>query len=479
MSERLTRTELSWLFTQEARSAAERLRQGVGLSNAPEALPPAPEEGSGGVESTLNRLDDAVKMLATLHGQPVARGRHGKIDIAALVWEIAPEARVQIEMGEGTTVFGDESELRRMLHVLMGQAGEPVGVHAPEMSVRREGDEVKIGVNLGPDKAPTFEAERQWLARMAVRYGGRLALEGSTQTLTLLADVDSRQQEVEDLKRELAAAQAQGEAYARELAAMVQRESPSSPPSAGDAAVASKPTSTVPTRPSHMPPSADGLVVLVAASRALTTRLRGIHAAINRDITPLREHKDDVGEIAASVARHVTAASEIIADLARLGNCPVGELPAHVDVAQMLRSVVSGDAARASRREVTVQVEVPDHLEEVGPADSIRVLLQAMLEHAVSASPVGGTVVVCARQENNQIVVTFDDSGAHLPAIARVGVMSRDFEALAKGRPSSASLVTAQALAAHLSLVLELDDAPSGGARVRLRIPQSGAPQSG
>jgi len=475
VTERLTRTELSWLFAQEARSAAERLRQGVGLSNAPEALPPPPEEGSGGVESTLNRLDDAVKMLATLHGQPVARGRHGKIDIAALVWEIAPEARVQIEMGEGTTVFGDESELRRMLHVLIGQSGEPVGAHAPEMSVRRVGDEVKIGVNLGPDKAPTFEAERQWLSRMAVRYGGRLALEGSVQTLTLLADVDSQKQEVEELRRELAAAQAQGEAYARELAAMVQKgESPTPPvPSSG------VPTSSVPIRPSRMPPSADGLVVLVAAARALTTRLRGIHAAINRDIAPLREHKDDVGEIASSVGRHVTAASEIIADLARLGNCPIGELPAQIDVAQMLRDVVSDDSARASRREVTVKLDVPEPLEDIGPTDSIRVLVQAMLEHAVSASAEGGTVVVSAREEDGHIVITFDDSGAQIPVVARVGVMSRDFEALAKGRPSSASLVTAQALAAHLDLPFELDDAPSGGARVRLRIPQPGIPKSG
>jgi len=363
-----------------------------------------------------------------------------------------------------------------MLHVLIGQSGEPIGAHAPEMSVSREGDEVKIGVNLGPDKAPTFEAERQWLSRMAVRYGGRLALQGSVQMLTLLADVDSRQQEVEELRRELAAAQAQGEAYARELAAMVQKdESPSSlpVPSSGIS------SSTVPIRPSHMPPSADGLVVLVAAARALTTRLRGIHAAINRDMAPLREHKDDVGEIASSVGRHVTAASEIIADLARLGNCPIGELPAQLDMAQMLKDVISDDAARASRREVTVVLDVPDPIEDVGPSDSIRVLVQAMLEHAVSASPVGGAVAISACEAEGHIVITFDDSGAQLPAIARVGVMSRDFEALAKGRPSSASLVTAHALAAHLHLVLELDDAPSGGARVRLRIPQAGVPQSG
>ena len=82
------------------------------------------EEGSGGVESTLNRLDDAVNMLASLHGHTTTRGRRGKIDLAALVWEVAPEARVQLEMDESTTVFAMlewagapyEAELRPLLH---------------------------------------------------------------------------------------------------------------------------------------------------------------------------------------------------------------------------------------------------------------------------------------------------------------------------------------------------------------------------
>jgi two-component system OmpR family sensor kinase len=179
-SDRLTRNELTWLLTQEARSAAQKLRLGVGMPIAGEALlPPPPDEGSGGVETTLNRLDEAVSALASLHGQPLPRGRRGKVDLAALLWEVAPEARVQIEMGEGTTVFGDESELRRMLLVLLGQSGDPTGASArSEVMVRREGDDVKVGVNLGPDKPPTFETERAWLARMATRYGGRLVLEG-------------------------------------------------------------------------------------------------------------------------------------------------------------------------------------------------------------------------------------------------------------------------------------------------------------
>jgi hypothetical protein len=142
--ERLTRTELSWLLTQEAKSAAEKLRKGVGLTQpppsaphtAPGSSPPAmvpppplsplvpqntPSHGiqippstpapplvslglhantgftpspppvnvsfaneDTGVENVLNRLDETMSMLASLYGNQ-ARGRRGKIDIAALL----------------------------------------------------------------------------------------------------------------------------------------------------------------------------------------------------------------------------------------------------------------------------------------------------------------------------------------------------------------------------------------------------------
>ena len=39
--ERLTRSELSWLLTQEARGAAERLRKGVQILTKPPPPPPS------------------------------------------------------------------------------------------------------------------------------------------------------------------------------------------------------------------------------------------------------------------------------------------------------------------------------------------------------------------------------------------------------------------------------------------------------
>jgi signal transduction histidine kinase len=468
VTERLTKNELTWLLAQEARTAAEKLRRGVGMISPEETLtaPVIIEEGSGGVESTLNRLDEAVSMLASLHGHPMQRGRRGKIDLAALLWEVAPEARVQIEMGEGTSVFGDESELRRMLHVLIGATGDPSSSpRAPNVTIRRDGDDIRIGVNLGPDTPAAFTQERSWLSRMATRYGGRLELDGSMQTLVLAADVDPQRREVENLKKELAAAQAQGEAYARELAAVFSR---------GEVTGGSTPPPPNVPRPSRMPTSAgDGLAVLVAAVRALSADLRGILAAIGRDITPLRDKGGEVSDIAGSVGRHVTGASEVVADLTRLGSCPIGELPRPADLADLLRECVQAERSRAARHDVTVTLTAPENAEDTIEVGSLTVLFQVLLDHAIEATPGGGTVLVELAETPTAYHITFDDAGTPLPSSARASLLSRDFDAIALGRPQGLALIAASTIAAHLRLTLDVEEAPRGGTRVRVALPRS------
>jgi signal transduction histidine kinase len=285
------------------------------------------------------------------------------------------------------------------------------------------------------------------------------------QTLVMPADVDMQRQELENLKRELKAAQEQGEAYARELAAVF-----------ANAGSSARMSSAPPASASIEPVSSEGLAVLVAGMRGLVSELRGIFSAITRDLTPLRDRPGDVGEIVASSMRHVTAASETMADLARLGACPIGELPRHVDLAEALRDVVRDDLGRAARHDVRVTVQSLPTAYEVVPIGALTVLMHALLDHAISASPPGTEVAVTlAEHAGGGYQLAFDDAGHPLPEPARAGVLSRDFEVLAAGRPSGISLIAASAIAAHVRMQLEIDDAPSGGARVRLIIPKMSA----
>src|SRR5271170_7672772 len=155
---RLTRQELGWLLTQEAAGAAERLRMGVQVLKS--NVPPPLEGGAAPVDATLDALDDAMRMLSNIHKVPSnVRGRRGRIDLAALLWEVAPEARVSIEPGGGTEISGDEAEIRRMMHLLVGH-GSGAG---SAVTVRRDGDDVCVSVVLGPDSSATADTERAWL----------------------------------------------------------------------------------------------------------------------------------------------------------------------------------------------------------------------------------------------------------------------------------------------------------------------------
>ena len=156
-------------------------------------------------------MEDAINMLSALNsGTRGKKARRGRIDLAALLYEVAPNARIAIEPGAGTEVFGEESDMRRMFHMLVNQDSNAQGGPS-EVEIRRQGEWVKIAVQLGPEQqVGAADVERRWLARMATRYGGWTELEGGTQAIFLPADGASDQREVVELRKELVQAQQLG-----------------------------------------------------------------------------------------------------------------------------------------------------------------------------------------------------------------------------------------------------------------------------
>jgi hypothetical protein len=105
-------------------------------------------------------------------------------------------------------------------------AGEASSRSGAMATVRRQGDVIRVSVTLGPDSSVGARTEYAWLHRMTVRHGGKLELEQGAVSLELPADADNDKIEMAELRRELAAAQEQGETYARELASMFSRTRP-------------------------------------------------------------------------------------------------------------------------------------------------------------------------------------------------------------------------------------------------------------
>ena len=457
-SDRLTRQELTWLLTQEARSAAEKLRKGVlaGPEVRGATVPPAPS-----FEPELDALDDAMKMLATLYAGGSARSsRRGRIDLAALLYEVAPSARVSIEPGSGTEVFGDETELRRMLQVLVGSTNPAGGggggeMGTPELSVRREGSEIRVSVTLGPDSSAHAGTERAWLSRMATRYGGRLELEGGTASMMLPADCATDQREVADLRRELEAAQRQGEAYARELAAVFSY-SQSSPPRFS----------------SHPAESNRGLNAISAMAAGVSVQLRSLFRALSRSES--RTSNERPVSYPPSPGDPLELGAELVTDLARLAECPVYESVQHVNFADAVRSALAELESRASRRGVILKTHIPTHADIESRPATVALLARTLIHDAILATPPGGTVKVIVEskaQGGAQFVVA--DGGGPISEEVLTALVASRTDPSTLGRPCTIALFIAHALAQHLGAQIEqapvADGEPSGG-RLLVRL---------
>lgn len=399
MSDRLTKQELSWLLTQEARGAAERLRKGVQiLTTRPTGAPPpdegaaslrsggserpitlsaaAGEEGQEGLESTLDLLEGTMQKLSELAGPASTRPRRGRVDLAALLWEIAPDAKVQLAPGAGTEVFADEAELRRMLHVFLG-AWTQSGVGGAQLvTLKREGDEIRLGVQLGPDTAPIAAAERGWLARMAIRFGGRYELDGSAEFLLFPADDAHESREVENLRKELEAAKAQGEMYARELAAVFGDE----PERAGDRdeSSASGPD--------------QGLSALARVGAAFADDLRAIFGPLGAARLRVEGSARDQGLI-DEVGRTLVRGAELLTlcrQLARLGDDKAG---AAVDLTEVARDEAKhATVAFAARGVVLVADPAAAPLVVEGWPAALRALVAEIFDRVVRGCVQGDEV---------------------------------------------------------------------------------------
>ncbi len=449
--ERLTRQELSWLLAQEARGAAKALREGVSQLKQPGPSITASQP----VETTLDTLDEAISRLSELQSGAGKAARRGRIDLAALLYDLAPGARIAIEPGAGTEVFGEESELRRMLHVLVSQTNSnpavPSASSSPEVHIRRQEQWVRISVELGPDSSATAELERRWLSRMATRHGGRLELEGGTQSVLLPADGASDQREVVELRKELQQAQQLGEAYARELATAF---------SAGDLAGAP------PASAAHES-STERFELLVSTAASLSGGLRDMLEGLRADAATAAEELGDDSKLAERLSRRVTAAFELSRELSRIAECPLDERPTRLELCRVTRDAVAEAATLAARHGIELTVEAPDKLELPLPRACFELLLRTLLDHAVAATPHGGQVGIALSGSEAGVELVVRDGGPRVPEVSRRNVLTHRVDPASLGRPAGIALLAGQVVAARLGAELHLAESPDGHTEVR------------
>ena len=462
--QRLTRDELSWLLAQEARGAARALRDGVSQL-APRDPATVPSAKLPEVQVTLDALDGAIDAISQLQHRQPGPGRRGRIDAAALLMQLAPNARIAIEPGAGTEVYGDETELRRMLYVMLGQSSSPaesVEATTPEINVRRDGELVRLSVALGPDQSATAELERRWLNRMALRMGGRLELEGGDQALLLPADETSVRHEVDLLRRELEQAKQLGETYARELAEVF---------TAGVAATAQDET-TVPT-PSSV--GRERFELLRGLGAALARRLRPVLEGMESDLEKVKGKLGDVSPAVQSLQQRYASMREVLGELNRVANAHDANSQRVAEPEQLVREVVAGAERRASRHGVKLVLDATRSSAKLAESQVLTVLLRSLLDHGIAATPRGGEVHVLVRAHaTDAIEITVRDGGPGVPPRARDDLLYHRVDPTSMGRPAGATLLIAHTAADLLEASISLREGPDGGLEVRLVLPDAG-----
>ena len=145
-----------------------------------------------------------------------------------------------------------------------------------------------------------------------------------------------------------------------------------------------------------------------------------------------------------------------------------------VDVAAVAEAAVEG--ARARHPEVTWTLVAPEaELAVEGWPDGLRALVDNLLDNAARHGRRGGSVRVELAPAGGEVVLLVDDDGPGVPAPERERVFARFARGAAARAPGSGlglALVRQQARLHGGHAVIE--DAPAGGARVRVRLAAAG-----
>ncbi len=169
--------------------------------------------------------------------------------------------------------------------------------------------------------------------------------------------------------------------------------------------------------------------------------------------------------------------SRVVDNLVTL--CAVGELRRRpgrerFDLGQEVRLRLDREFQLAGRRGVRLEIEASGPLACTCDRESVLLALRNVVTNAIEWSPEGGTVRVHVQSDGRLLQILVDDQGPGIPPAER----GRIFEPFhrgpaARGRRAGYGLglpLTRSAIEAHGGTI-EVEDAPGGGARIRLRLP--------
>lgn len=240
--------------------------------------------------------------------------------------------------------------------------------------------------------------------------------------------------------------------------------------------------------PDEVAPLVDTLNELLARlDTALTAQRRFVADAAHELRTPLTairlqaqiaqrspnsmERQQALAELEAGVERAGHLVSQLL-QMARLEpEGARGEAKA-VRLDELMKSVVGAFSAQAEARHIDLGITDASPVEIVGRSDSLRVMLNNLVDNALRYTPPGGRVDLALALAADRAILSVSDNGPGIPAADRERVFER-FHRLAGGDipGSGLGLAIVREVVHQHQAEIALDDTPGGGLTVRIAFP--------
>jgi len=158
--------------------------------------------------------------------------------------------------------------------------------------------------------------------------------------------------------------------------------------------------------------------------RTPLTRLRGtaeLALSSNTDLATARESLADCVEESERVLAMLNTLMDITeaeAGMMKLHRAPV-------DLCQLVREVMELYQYVAEERKISIHTELPARCETSVDGNRIRQVFANLLDNAIKYTPEGGSVTISVRDEPEQAVTIFRDTGMGIPAEEQEKIWAR------------------------------------------------------
>ena len=218
------------------------------------------------------------------------------------------------------------------------------------------------------------------------------------------------------------------------------------------------------------------------ASHELRTPLTVIRASVE----DLERHADQpvatVGNALTDIRYEVDHMAAMVDDLLLLARSDSGAVALErvpLDLGDVASDGASAIARVAAERNVTVTVD-PQPAELIGDPARLRQVVMILADNAVHHSPPGGVVAVTVRRAGGRTTLTVDDQGPGIPPEDRERVFDRFYRAAgAQGGGTGLGLAIAAWIVEGHGGQITAEEAPGGGARIAVVIPDASGLDSG